>query len=253
MARDLSNQELDELLGAFALDAVDGDEREQVEQYLGRSPRARAVVAEYRETAALLAHAGTEAPPGVWERIEESVAEETPPPPTAATAAVVPLGPRRAGRLRRVAAAAAAAAAVLVVGALLVKVVQQDDRIDDLAHRGGLVAAADAASRDPNAAQVRLASADGSVVARVVYLPDGNGFLTESNLRRLSPEHTYQLWARVGPPESAGVVSAGVLGPDPGVSAFRVRGPVREFLITEEQAPGVAATVNPAVVSGPVD
>jgi hypothetical protein len=258
MARELSNQELDELLGAFALDAVDGDEREQVEEYLRRSPRARAVVAEYRETAALLAHTGTEAPPDLWERIEGSVAEETPPPDTTATtpAAVVPLGPRRAARLRTVAAGVAAAAAVLVVGALLVKVVEQDDRIDDLARqadRGGLLAAADAASRDPNAAEVRLASTDGSVVARVVYLPDGNGFVTDSNLRRLPPEFTYQLWARVGPPQTAGVVSAGVLGPDPGVSAFRVRGPVQEFLITEEQAPGVAETVNPAVVSGPVD
>jgi hypothetical protein len=90
-------------------------------------------------------------------------------------------------------------------------------------------------------------------VARVAYLPDGNGFLTESNLRRLPPELTYQLWARVGPQESTGVVSAGVLGPDPGVSAFRVRGPVREFLITEEQAPGVATTVNPAIVRGSTD
>lgn len=254
MARELSNQELDDLLGAFALDAVDGDEREQVEEYLRRSPRARAAVAEHRETAALLAHTGTEAPAGLWERIEGSIAEETPPTDAAGPAAVVPLRPRRAGRLRRVAAAAAAAAAVLVVGALLVKVVQQDDRIDDLAReadRGSLLAAADAASRDPKAAEVRLASTDGSVVARVVYLPDGNGFLTESNLRRLSPDLTYQLWARVGPQESTAVVSAGVLGPDPGVSAFRVRGPVREFLITEEQAPGVATTANQAIVSGP--
>jgi hypothetical protein len=256
MARELSNQELDDLLGAFALDAVDGDERAEVDEYLRRSPRARATVAEYRETAALLAHTGTEAPPGLWDRIEGSVAEEMPPPDAPTPAAVVPLRPRRAGRLRRVAAAAAAAAAVLVVGALLVKVVQQDDRIDDLAReadRGSLLAAADAAARDPKAADVRLASTDGSVVARVAYLPDGNGFLTESNLRRLPPELTYQLWARVGPQESTGVVSAGVLGPDPGVSAFRVRGPVREFLITEEQAPGVATTVNPAIVRGSTD
>jgi hypothetical protein len=34
MARELSNLELDDLLGAFALDAVGGDERGQVEEYL---------------------------------------------------------------------------------------------------------------------------------------------------------------------------------------------------------------------------
>ena len=41
MARELSGQELDDLLGAYALDAVDGDEREQVEAYLDREPAAR--------------------------------------------------------------------------------------------------------------------------------------------------------------------------------------------------------------------
>jgi hypothetical protein len=38
VARELSRRELDELLGAYALDAVDDDEREQVEAYLDRTP-----------------------------------------------------------------------------------------------------------------------------------------------------------------------------------------------------------------------
>jgi anti-sigma factor RsiW len=63
VARELSRRELDELLGAYALDAVDEDEREQVEAYLDRTPEARSLVAEYRETATLLADSGT-APPG---------------------------------------------------------------------------------------------------------------------------------------------------------------------------------------------
>jgi anti-sigma factor RsiW len=79
VARQLSPHELDDLLGAFALDAVDDSEREQVEQYLRQNPRARALVAEYRETAAFLAHAGTDAPAGLWERIEERLAEQPTP------------------------------------------------------------------------------------------------------------------------------------------------------------------------------
>jgi hypothetical protein len=46
------------------------------------------------------------------------------------------------------------------------------------------------------------------------------------------------------------MISAGVLGPDPNVSAFRVHGPVIGFVITEERAGGVDATSNPAVVQG---
>ena len=268
MARELSHEELDDLLGAFALDAVDGDEREQVEQYLRRSPRARAAVAEYRQTAAFLAHSGAEAPPGLWERIEERLGEEPaeaaaegPPQPTGpATETVVPLPRERAGFRapwpRRVAAAAAAAAVLVVFALLTAKVVQQDDRINQLtseSDRGGVLTAAEAALRDPGATKVRLSSPDGALAARVVYRPGGDGFLVGSNLPRLSPDLTYQLWARVGEREAPRSISAGVLGPDPEVTAFRVRGPVVGFLITEEQAPGAVSSANPAVAQGSVN
>jgi anti-sigma-K factor RskA len=258
MARELSHQELDDLLGAYALDAVDGDEREQVEQYIRRSPRARAVVAEYRQTAAFLAHTGDEAPPQLWERIEEGLAES--PPQLATPEKVAPLTRRRSGfralPARRIAAAVAAAAALLVVGVLAVKVVQQDDRISDLARdadRRGVLTAAEAASSDPNATKIRLSSPDGALAARVVYLPDGKGYLVPSNLRRLPTELTYQLWARVGERQSPRAISASVLGPDPEVTAFRVRGPVLGFAITAEQAPGGVSPGNAAVAEGTVD
>lgn len=254
MARELSHQELDDLLGAFALDAVDGDEREQVEQYLRRSPRARAAVAEYRQTAAFIAHTGTEAPPGLWERIEEGLAES--PPQLTTPEKVVPLARRHSRLTRRVAVAVAAAAVLLLIGVLAVQNVQQDNRISDLARaadRDGVLTAAEAASRDPNATKVRLSLPDGGLAARVVYLPDGKGYLMQSNLRRLPTELTYQLWARVGERQSPRAISAGVLGPDPEVTAFRVRGPVLGFAITEEQAPGVVSSANPAVAEGAVD
>jgi hypothetical protein len=253
MVRELSTRELDDLLGPFALDAVDDDEREQIERYLRRSPRARALVAEYRETAAFLVDAGIEAPTELWDRIEQRLAEA--PPPEAAPE-IVPLAPRRSVPARRVAAAVAAAAAVVIVTLLAVKVVQQDDRISDLARdteRGGVLAAADAASRDPSATKVRLSSPDGALAARLVYRPAGDGFLVESSLRPLPSDLTYQLWARVGDPDTPRTISAGVLGPDPGVAAFRVRGPILGFTITAEEGPGVVSPANPAVAQGSVD
>ena len=254
MARELSRRELDELLGAYALDAVDDDEREQVEEYLERTPEARSLVAEFRETAALLAHSGTDAPPGLWERIEQSLEEEPPKLPTPAVGAAG-FGSRSARLRRRVAVAVGVAAAVVVVGALAVKVVQQGDRIDALgreARTGSVLAAAERASRDPRAARVALSSTDGTLEARVVYLPDGEGFLLQNNLRTLPPDRTYQLWALMGGSSPGRPISAGVLGPDPGVTAFRVQGPVVAFAISDEQSPGAVSPGNPALIQGAV-
>jgi anti-sigma-K factor RskA len=255
VARELSTRELDELLGAYALDAVDEDEREQVEAYLDRSPAARSLVAEYRETAALLAHSDTEAPPGLWERIEQTLEEEPPQLATPLPGGVVAFESRRKRLRRRIAVAVGVAAAVVVVGSLTVKVVQQDDRIDELgreAESGSVLAAAETASRDPHAARVTLSSTDGALEARAVYLPDGDGFLVQNNLRPLTPDRTYQLWALLGDPGAERAISAGVLGPDPGVTAFKVQGPVAGLAITDEPSPGSVSPSNPILIQGAV-
>jgi anti-sigma-K factor RskA len=254
VARELSRRELDELLGAYALDAVDDDEREQVEAYLDRTPEARSLVAEYRETAALLAHTGTEAPPGLWERIEQSL-EEEPPKLVKPPGGTVGLESRRARLRRRVAVAVGVAAAVVVIGALTVKVVQQGDRIDELgreARAGSVLAAAESASRDPRAAQVSMSSTDGALEARVVYLPSGDGFILQNNLRALPAGRTYQLWALMGGSSPDRPISAGVLGPVPGVTAFRVHGPAAGFAITDEQSPGSVSPGSPVLIQGVV-
>jgi anti-sigma-K factor RskA len=255
VARELSTRELDELLGAYALDAVDEDEREQVEAYLDRTPAARSLVAEYRETAALLAHSDTEAPPGLWKRIEQTLEEEPPQLATPLPGGVVAFESRRTRLRRRIAVAVGVAAAVAVVGSLTVKVVQQDDRIDELGRQtgnGSVLAAAETASRDPHAARVTLSSTDGALEARAVYLPDGDGFLVQNNLRPLPPDRTYQLWALLGDPGAERTISAGVLGPDPGVTAFKVQGPVAGLAITDEQSPGAVSPSNPPLIQGVV-
>lgn len=78
MSLQLSHDEVEGLLGAFALDAVDQDEWEAIELHLRGCPRCRAEVAEHREVAALLAHTGAPAPDGVWSRI---LSELEPAPP----------------------------------------------------------------------------------------------------------------------------------------------------------------------------
>ena len=73
-----THHDIQELLGAFALDAVDDDERDVIQAHLASCPRCRAEVEGHRETAALLAHSGERAPEGVWDRIAEAL-DEAPP------------------------------------------------------------------------------------------------------------------------------------------------------------------------------
>src|SRR5256886_15387571 len=77
---------LDELLGAYALDAVDADEAGAVEEYLGRVPRAAHEVARLRNAAAWIG--ATEAltpPPELHDSVLEA-ARSRPPTPLARSA-----------------------------------------------------------------------------------------------------------------------------------------------------------------------
>ncbi|MDG1786151.1 MAG: hypothetical protein P8H61_09525, partial [Ilumatobacter sp.] len=62
------SHDLDELLGAYALDAVSPEEADRVEDYLAINPRAAAEVREHREVATMLAFTGMDAPEGLWSR-----------------------------------------------------------------------------------------------------------------------------------------------------------------------------------------
>ena len=72
--------DLDELLGAYALDAVDADERRRVDDYLEINPRASAEVQAHREVATMLAFTGMDAPDDLWGRIAGEIGEVAPPP-----------------------------------------------------------------------------------------------------------------------------------------------------------------------------
>src|ERR1700727_2602092 len=78
MERLTDHEDIEELLGAYALDAVEPDEVEMIERHLEVCPRCRAEVAEHREVTGLLGYVGYEAPAGVWDRISASMQE---PPP----------------------------------------------------------------------------------------------------------------------------------------------------------------------------
>jgi anti-sigma-K factor RskA len=287
VARERTPAEIEELLGAYALDAVDREEAEQIERYLADHADARDEVAQYRETASMLAFAGADAPSGLWHSIVASLEEEPPrldlptvapfddlPPlrmpemPTRAFVAepeiepvadvpVAPVVSLDAARPRRTlamrVAAGLAAAALLLVALLGLEIGRQSQQVDQLTSaldRNAVESAAAIAARTPGARITEMQAQIGGRHARVVLLPDGTGFVTESNLERLPNGRTYQLWALVGDAAKPTAISAGVLGASPATVPFRFSGPAIGFAVTDEARPGVVSSTQAPVVVG---
>lgn len=245
MARRLTHEEVQDLLAAYALDAVDGDEALAVEDHLRDCPRCEAEVASHREVVASLAHTGSPAPEGLWPRIAGAL-EEAPPALELTRMTPFAASSRRAPA-RWVAGVVAAAAAVTgVLGLLVVRQEQRVDRLAAVTRQRALEQAASSASADPKAQRVALRSEDGRTWAKAVVQHDGSGYLVEHNLPVLSPGRTYQLWGKSG----TKTVSLGVLGPSPGVAAFRVDGDVDTVAVTAEESGGVAVTTQAPVLRG---
>jgi anti-sigma-K factor RskA len=241
--RELTRAELDELLPLLALDALDGEERAQVERYVARDETARAEVESLREAIALLPPAGVQAPTSLWSTIEGSLGppREHPAPPLRMVSPPAAAGRQRARRPRRLAAAVLAAAAIVAVTVLGVQVVRQQHRIDDLAaemHGDPMRQQALAARASKDSHVIRLGATAGNGDAEIVMLLDGTGYFMDHDLPALDRGSTYQLWAKVGDPDSPRMVSLGVLGADPDVVPFRLSTPATMFEVTKETAPG---------------
>ena len=250
---------IEELLGVYALDAVDEDERRLVEQHLSECALCRTEVEEHRQVAALLAGEAVQPPPHVWNRIIGEIAAEDPPKETAP---VISLERRRRvpvfASTRWVAGVAAAVLVALTAG-----VVTQSQRIGDLNSRiadqdrqiTALAASLDidplqqavtVALADPAAQVANLTAAGSTETMLIVVLPDGTGYVFQSNLEALPADATYQLWAVVDDK----VISAGVLGNQPSLVPFHIdpRG-LRGLVITQEVAGGVPQSEADPVVA----
>lgn len=257
-----THHEIRELLGAFALDAVDPDEAQLVESHLRDCRACAEEVAGHREVASALAHSYDAPPDGLWSRIRNEIdAGPTEDPPVLpielrramgrpAQAADVPSEGSSSGRRsepgrRWPVLAAAAALVVAVLGGL---VWQQQNRIDELENVAApsITDLAEQAASQPGARTVEL-TGDGAIV-EIVVGPDDIAYLRGDSLPALGPDRTYQLWGVTGDQ----VVSLGVLGSDPGVSAFALPAGTETLAVTDETAGGVVASSQDPVVVGAV-
>jgi hypothetical protein len=244
-----SHEQLQELLGAYALDALDDTERLQVEEHLRGCAACRAEVAEHREVAAHLVEGG--APPDrLWGRIASALhADEA----AEGLGGAYPLG--AGGRRRRwaagalVAAAAVIAAALGVLGWQVARENHQVGRLRAAVSSTAISRVASAALADPQSRVFLLSSPGGRVQVTAVLEPDGTGYLLRAGaLPALPAGMTYQLWGVAGPDK----ISLGVLGPNPSVVAFHAGAGVSVLAVTAEVGAGAVQTTHSPVVAGTV-
>jgi anti-sigma-K factor RskA len=229
--------DIDELLGAYALDAVDAEDRRRVEDYLEVNPRAEAEVQAHREVATMLAFTGMDAPADLWGRIADEISEQAP-PPGPELARVMSLDEHPRGR--RISAVApwlmsAAAAAVIVFVAI--GLADSADAPDE-----PLANAVELARADRDSLTTTLVADGSEAVAEAIIDQDGHGYVLARDLPTLPDGQTYQLWGVV---EGGDVISLGIFGPNPEIETFTVEGAVEALAITIEQYPGVISDGNP--------
>jgi hypothetical protein len=258
------DDDLDAMLGAYALDAVTDDERAVVEGYLDRTPAARTELQRLIVAVDALAASESETalPNDTWARIEDAIhgtddsAEGALPPlrlpsdPSSPAAVVAidrrgrlaaPRPLRRRWRGRGVVAAALAVAAALIVGLGIGGVIGRHS------HRSAssTLSALAAATLDDPASRTTTMNGSASGVQAVVG-PHGQGYVFADSLPALPAGRTYQLWSLDG----ATPVSLAVLGGRPGLASFPAGSSVGKLAITDEAAPGATAPSTSPVVEG---
>jgi anti-sigma-K factor RskA len=254
----MSHEDAVEFLGAYALDAVDGDEFAELEEHLESCPRCRAELDGMREVAAAMGNSVEPVPEGLWSQIALRLPDhqedgDPPPMPRLAQEARTPFRAPAAGATRRrrimvgtIGAIAVAAASVAVV--LGIGLVRADNKVSNLQAASPAVTAA---LRAPGHQLVDLESSTSKTEqAKVVVLPSGQGYLVSSALPSLDKGRTYQLWAIEGNQP----VSLGLLGDSPGQAAFTMAGATRptHLSITAEPAGGSVFPTGPIIATGTV-
>lgn len=256
----MSHDEASELLGAYALDAVDGGEFVELEEHLEGCPRCRAELDGLREVAAALGNTVETPPEGLWSGIasrlpERDGEEEAPPMPPLDSEGRSPFrtpAPERRQRRGAVATAVGIAVAAAAVAAVLgVGLVRADNKVSHL--QSAAVHAPSAAAlalTTKGHRMVELTSSTGATLADFVVVPDGRGYLVDSRLPSLGAGRTYQLWGTVG----AQTISLGLLGAAPRQATFTMAGSVRpsRLSITAEPAGGTVAPSGAIVATGTV-
>ena len=226
---------LDDSVAVHALNGLPEDESALVEVAIGFDEELKDEYESFRRVAAELVEAFSDvvpaASPQLWDRIELAVGLESSPGLPPADAQLVEATSR--STWRRLAPIVGSIAAVAVAVSLTAGLLANRSEPE------GLEALALASAELPGSLTVDLVDpAAGIAVADVVVTTDGEGFIDGSALPTLAENRTYQLWAIVGDR----VISVGLMGNRPDITAFRVEGQLAGLAVSEEVLGGVVVS-----------
>jgi hypothetical protein len=252
----MTHDEAAELLASMALDALDTEAHVQVEEHILTCTECQRELDSLREVASALGNTYEAPPEGLWSQIATRLYETD---PTDAPSRPVflgdfepaPSGRRRSRRARgflltvSLAAAAAIVALALTLSSANGRVANLENALAGNGHNGVASALA-----TPGHKVVTLSGAGHQVLASLVLLPDGRGYLVKSDMPALPSSETYQLWGIV----NGSPVSIGVMGSTPHAVAFTVAtSPAPTKIgVTIEPAGGSLTPTKAMVASGVV-
>lgn len=211
------------LTGAYALDALDADERARFERHLTRCASCQEEVRGLGETAARLATATAIVPPPEMRQRVLAAATQTRQLPPASR--VIPvLGAYQAARHRLKSAGPAVmttlAAAAAIIVALVVLQVTTSNQLHATQARSQAVAAVLSA---PDARVQSSKTSIGGTVTAVVSASHREAVITTAGMPTLAGNHVYELWVINGtgarsagllPSQAQPVLASGVVGAD---------------------------------------
>lgn len=210
------------LSGAYAVDALDADERTRFEAHLAQCADCRAEVDSLRETAAVLGAGDLVEPPAaVRDQVLAGIERIRPLPPQPTGATVTTLR----SRMPLLLAVAAAVVLLLGVGVAWLQPWGEDTRPPTAAER--ILAAADAQS-------VEKAFPDGSTATIVVSRSEGRALIRTTDMALAPDGKAYELWLQT---PAGAMVPAGLMPDDPDTT-YVLDGDASE-------ATGVGITVEP--------
>jgi len=230
LSDDLSHAEIQELLGAYALGAIDETERAIIEAHLDTCESCRVELEEHRRLAETMRrHASRVSPLGSVEANGSARKGGT-------VAGRPPVG--------RWGIAAATAIVALLLGALFAGGEIRFNDVDAKMRRIELLERAQLAAADPAAILTALRTPSNEAVLTVVSRrAGGDSYAMNGVLPSLATGQTYQLW-RVG---TGGEAAAVALGRRPQAVGFSLPSGVTGFILTVETAPAPSRPTLPAV------
>jgi Anti-sigma-K factor rskA len=271
MTGDIHHAEYQDLLGAYALDAIGHSDAQRTTSHLSDCVKCRIEVDALREVAGALGTSVQPVPHELWDRIAERLGRETcqaermlgpPSKPPAVLGRFGPTGRRHPhdvigehtvsrrvegprSRYLRWALSVAAAVAVATLTVSLWRARDHVDRLNaDMASRGDHAAIA-AALVTPGHRVVDLRNGEGTLLAELVLLSGGRGYLVSSSLPVLSGDKTYQLWGVIDDQP----ISLGLLGAHPRQAGFTVASPTLTRLTVTVEPPGGVPTPDRSAIA----